>query len=68
METISMSKGTDIVTSVPSDLPDDYINLLSFKNDEKLRKKWGITPEMILTLFILLHYLNFYLFYNFYNC
>ena len=47
METISMSKGTGIVTSVPSDSPDDYINLLTFKNDEKLRKKWGITPEMI---------------------
>ena len=47
METISMSKGTGIVTSVPSDSPDDYINLLNFKNDEKLRKKWGITPEMI---------------------
>ena len=47
METISMTKGTGIVTSVPSDSPDDYINLLNFKNDEKLRKKWGITPEMI---------------------
>ena len=47
METISMTKGTGIVTSVPSDSPDDYINLLSFKNDEKLRNKWGITPEMI---------------------
>ena len=47
METISMTKGTGIVTSVPSDSPDDYINLLSFKTDEKLRNKWGITPEMI---------------------
>ena len=47
METISMNKGTGIVTSVPSDSPDDYINLLMFKNNEKLRKKWGITPEMI---------------------
>ena len=47
METISMSKGTGIVTSVPSDSPDDYINLLNFKNDEKLRNKWGITEEMI---------------------
>ena len=47
MESISMSKGTGIVTSVPSDSPDDYINLLSFKTDEKLRNKWGITPEMI---------------------
>ena len=47
METISMTKGTGIVTSVPSDSPDDYINLMAFKNDEKLRAKWGITPEMI---------------------
>ena len=38
METISMNKGTGIVTSVPSDSPDDYINLLMFKNNEKLRK------------------------------
>ena len=47
METTSTSKGTGIVTSVPSDSPDDYINLLNFKNDEKLRNKWGITEEMI---------------------
>ena len=47
METISMSKGTGVVTSVPSDSPDDYINLLNFKNKENLRKKWGITKEMI---------------------
>ena len=47
METISMNKGTGIVTSVPSDSPDDYINLLLFKTDENVRKKWGITPEMI---------------------
>ena len=47
METISMTKGTGIVTSVPSDSPDDFINLLMFKNNEKLRKKWGITENMI---------------------
>ena len=47
METISMTKGTGIVTSVPSDSPDDYINLLMFKENPKLRKKWGITEEMI---------------------
>ena len=47
METISMNKGTGIVTSVPSDSPDDYINLLMFKNNEKLRKKWGITQEIL---------------------
>ena len=48
METISMNKGTGIVTSVPSDSPDDYINLLMFKKNEILRKKWGITENMIL--------------------
>ena len=47
METISMNKGSGIVTSVPSDSPDDYINLLMFKTDEKVREKWGITKEMI---------------------
>ena len=47
METISMNKGTGIVTSVPSDSPDDYINLLMFKNNEKLRKKWSISENMI---------------------
>jgi len=47
METISMNKGSGIVTSVPSDSPDDYINLMMFKNDEKVRQKWGITNEMI---------------------
>ena len=47
MESISMTKGTGIVTSVPSDSPDDFINLLMFKNNEKLRKKWGITENMI---------------------
>ena len=30
-----MSKGKVVVTSVPSDSPDDYINLLMFKNNKK---------------------------------
>ncbi len=47
METISMTKGTGVVTSVPSDAPDDWVTLREFKNDEKLRQKWGITPEMV---------------------
>ena len=47
MESISMDKGTGIVTSVPSDSPDDYINLLMFKTDEKIREKWGISTDMI---------------------
>ena len=47
METISMKKGTGIVTSVPSDSPDDYINIVELKKDEKLREKWGIKLEWI---------------------
>lgn len=47
MESISMDKDTGLVTSVPSDSPDDYINLLMFRTDEKVREKWGITQEMI---------------------
>lgn len=47
METISMTKGTGIVTSVPSDAPDDWINLSEFQKDEKLREKHGIKPEMV---------------------
>ena len=47
METISMTKGTGVVTSVPSDSPDDWINLHEFKTDAKLREKWGIKEEMI---------------------
>ena len=47
METISMTKGTGVVTSVPSDSPDDWINLYEFKTNEKLREKWNIKPEMI---------------------
>jgi leucyl-tRNA synthetase len=47
METISMTKGTGIVTSVPSDAPDDLINLRELQKDEKLRNKYGIKPEMV---------------------
>lgn len=47
METISMTKGTGIVTSVPSDAPDDWINLRELQKDEKLRTKYGIKPEMV---------------------
>jgi len=47
METISMGKGTGIVTSVPSDAPDDWVTLREFQNDEKLRSKYKITEEMV---------------------
>ena len=45
--TISMTKGTGIVTSVPSDSPDDYMALSDFKNDEKLRKKHNVELEYV---------------------
>ena len=47
METISMNKGTGIVTSVPSDAPDDWVTLREFQTDEKLRAKYKITEEMV---------------------
>jgi len=47
METISMTKGTGIVTSVPSDAPDDWVNLKELQNDEKLRNQYKIQPEMV---------------------
>ena len=42
LTTISMVKGTGVVTSVPSDAPDDWIALHELKNDEKLRAKYNI--------------------------
>uniref|UniRef100_A0A6A7G3Q8 leucine--tRNA ligase n=2 Tax=Hirondellea gigas TaxID=1518452 RepID=A0A6A7G3Q8_9CRUS len=47
MLTINMSKATGVVTSVPSDAPDDYIALNDLKADEAMRKKYYITPEMV---------------------
>ena len=45
--TISMSKGTGIVTSVPSDAPDDYIALKTLQDKPDFASKYGITPEMV---------------------
>ena len=45
--TISMNKGTGVVTSVPSDAPDDYAALRDLKLKPKLREKFGITAEMV---------------------
>ena len=45
--TISMTKGTGVVTSVPSDAPDDYAALMDYKNKEKLRDEWGIKEEWV---------------------
>lgn len=45
--TISMSKGTGVVTSVPSDAPDDYVALKEMQDKPLWREKFGITAEMV---------------------
>ena len=46
--TISMGKGTGVVTSVPSDAPDDYVALQMLKDKPEFAAKYGITPDMVL--------------------
>ena len=46
--TISMGKGTGVVTSVPSDAPDDYVALQELKDKPEFRKKFGLTDEMVM--------------------
>lgn len=45
--TISMGKGTGVVTSVPSDAPDDYAALGDLKRKPALREKFGIEAHMV---------------------
>lgn len=45
--TISMTKGTGVVTSVPSDAPDDYAALKDMQTQPALREKYGITLDMV---------------------
>jgi leucyl-tRNA synthetase len=47
--TISMSKGTGVVTSVPSDAPDDYVSLKVLQDKADFRAKYGIKDEMVLS-------------------
>ena len=42
------SSGTGVVTSVPSDAPDDFAALRDLKKKEPFRKKYGLTDEMVL--------------------
>lgn len=44
--TISMTKGTAIVTSVPSDSPDDYAAFMDLKNPKK-REHYGVKAEWV---------------------
>jgi leucyl-tRNA synthetase len=43
-------KGTGIVTSVPSDAPDDWMGLVDLKKDEKACKKYGLDTDEIKSL------------------
>ncbi|KAL0884166.1 hypothetical protein ABMA27_016174 [Loxostege sticticalis] len=48
MLTIKEDKGTGIVTSVPSDSPDDYAALVDLQKKPAFREKYGLKDEMIL--------------------
>ena len=39
-------EGTGIVTSVPSDAPDDYAALRDLKNKKAFREKYGLSPDL----------------------
>ena len=46
--TISMGKGTGVVTSVPSDAPDDYVSLKALQDKEDFRAKYDIAEDMVM--------------------
>lgn len=48
MLTVLSDKGTGIVTSVPSDSPDDYMALHDLKAKPALRAKYGVKDEWVL--------------------
>lgn len=48
MLSIKEDKGTGVVTSVPSDSPDDYAALMDLVKKEAFREKYSITDEMVL--------------------
>ena len=48
MMTILMNKGTGVVTSVPSDSPDDFMALSDLKAKAGLREKFGVKDEWVM--------------------
>lgn len=48
MMTIKEDKGTGIVTSVPSDAPDDWAALRDLQKKEAFRQKYNLADEMVL--------------------
>lgn len=48
MLSVKEDKGTGVVTSVPSDSPDDYAALLDLQKKQPFREKYGIKDEMVL--------------------
>lgn len=48
MLTIKEDKGTGIVTSVPSDSPDDYAALVDLQKKPAFREKYGIQDDMVM--------------------
>jgi len=45
--TIKMTKGSGLVSSVPSDAPDDWAALMDIKKDAKARDQYYISKEMV---------------------
>ena len=48
MTTIIEDKGTGIVTSVPSDSPDDYMNIITLQKKPEYRKKMHVEDEWVM--------------------
>ena len=47
LPTISMTKGTAVVTSVPSDAPHDFTMLRDLQTKEGLRERMGVKLEWV---------------------